>query len=191
MIGEILGGVSVLASLFGGAQSARANRAVDNQLAKQKSELQTWYDKEYNQNYLESSEAQSTLQLLRNQMGQRMKAVDQSNAIRGASDEARIATADKLGQGYSNAATQLAGYGTRKQDYTNRLYQSLKAGQDAQQMQNLQSKAANWTNFMGNAINAGIGAAQAGDSFTSLEDIWKVGKAKRAVTAAAPLIAGF
>ena len=185
MIGEILGGISVLSSIFGGAKSAQANRAVDAKLAQRRSELQTWYDKEYNQNYLDSAEAQSTLQLLRNQMAQRMKAVDQNNAIKGASDEARVATADKLQQGYSNAATQLAGYNTRKQDYTNRLYQSLLQNQNAMEMQNVQNKASNWTNFLTNAANTGIGAAQSGDSFSALEDMWrqkKLGKAANVMT---------
>lgn len=162
MIGGILGGLSVLSSLYGGIKSAQANRAIDSQLQRQRSELQSWYDKEYNQNFLDTDEAKSTLQVLRNQITERMKAVDQNNAIRGASDEARVATADKLNRGYANAATQLAGYGTRKKEYTGRLYQGLKQGQDQMQLQNLQNKSQQWSNFMGNAANMGIGAAQAG-----------------------------
>ena len=179
MIGGILGGLSFLGSLYGGLKSAQSNNAIDSKLAGQRSELQTWYDKEYNQNYMDTDEAKSTLQVLRNQMGQRMKAVDQNNAIRGASDEARVATVDKLQQGYSNAATQLAGYGTRKKEYANRLYQSLLQGQNAQELGQLQNKAGQWGNFMNNAANMGIGAAEAGgdgafeDWDNKLTSLWK------------------
>lgn len=166
MIGEILGGVSALASLFGSLKSARANRAIDSQLAKQRSELQTWYDKEYSQPYLDTEEARSTLQILRNQAGEQMKKVDQGNAIRGASDETRVATADKLNRGMANATTQLAGYGTRKKEYTNRLYQGLKQNLSQLELQNLQNKSQQWSNFMGNAANAGTG-------FAKLGSLWK------------------
>ena len=186
MIGGILGGLSFLGSLYGGPKSAQSNNAIDSKLAGQRSELQTWYDKEYNQDYMDTAEAKSTLQVLRNQMGQRMKAVDQNNAIRGASDEARVATADKLQQGYSNAATQLAGYGTRKKEYANRLYQSLLQGQNAQELGQMQNKAQNWSNFLNNAYGMGVGAAQAGgdgafeDLDNSLTGLFKKNKMKRA-----------
>jgi len=179
MIGEILGGVSALASLFGSLKSAGANQAIDSQLARQRSELQTWYDKEYNQPYLDTEEARSTIQLLRNQAGEQMKKVDQGNAIRGASDETRVATADKLNRGMANATTQLAGYGTRKKEYTNRLYQGLKQNLSQIELQNLQNKSQQWSNFMGNAMNAGTGFAQAGGSGAfedwdnKLSTLWK------------------
>ena len=191
MIGEILGGVSALASLFGSLKSARANQAIDSQLAKQRSELQTWYDREYHQPYLDTEEARSTMQILRNQAGEQMKKVDQNNAITGASDETRVATADKLNRGMANATTQLAGYGTRKKEYTNRLFQSLKQNLSQMELRNLENKSAQWSGFMQNATNAGIGFAQAGGSgaFEGLEDLWKKRKAGRqAAGIVAPLL---
>jgi hypothetical protein len=190
MIGEILGGVSAIASLLGSLGSAGANRRIDTQLAKQRSDLQTWYDREYNQNYLDTEEARSTIQILRDQAKEQMKKIDQSNAIKGASDEARVATADKLNRSVGQNVTQLAGLGTRKKESANRMFQILNQNQNALELQNLQNKSQNWSNFSNNAMNAGIGFAQAGGegAFSSLEDLWKKRRlGKKAAGIVAPL----
>lgn len=161
MIGEILAGVSALSSLFASLKSAQANKLADAQLRKRQSELDVWYNKEYNQNYLDTDEAKSIMTILENQRKEQMKKVDQNNAIKGASDEARIATADKLNRGIADNVTRLAGYGTRYKDMMRREYQGLKSNLDTLDWQNLQAKAQNWANFGNNAMSAGIGFAEA------------------------------
>lgn len=174
MIGEILAGVSAISSLLGTFKSAQANSAIDADVSRQKSELQTWYDKEYNQNYLDTDEAKSTIQILRNQMAEQMKKVDQNNAIRGASDEARVATADRLNQRLGSNVTQLAGYGTRYKDSIRREYQGLNQNLNALNLGILQNKSQNWSNFGTNAMNLGIGAAELmGSDNPGLSGLWK------------------
>ena len=175
MIGEVLAGISALSSLFGSLQSARANRAIDRQLQKRQSELDTWYNKEYNMNYLDTEEAKSVSELLNRNRDQAMKKVDQRNAIKGASDEARVATAESINRNVGDNLTQLAGYGTRYKDMIRREYQGLKSNLDDLEFQNLQNKSAQWSNFMTNALNAGIGFSQAAGegAFQGWEDWWK------------------
>jgi hypothetical protein len=179
MIGEILAGVSAIGSLLGTIKSAQANRAIEADVSRQKSELQSWYDKEYNQNYLDTDEAKSTIQILRNQMAEQLKKVDQNNAIRGASDEARVATADRLNQRMGSNVTQLAGYGTRYKDSMRREYQGLNQRLNELQLGILQNKSQNWANFGTSAMNFGIGAAEAGGTGAfnewdnSISNFWK------------------
>lgn len=175
MIGEILAGVSALSSLFASLKSAQANNLADAQLRKRQSELEMWYNKEYNQNYLDTDEAKSLMTILNNQRKEQMKKVDQNNAIKGASDEARVATADKLNKGIADNVTRLAGYGTRYKDSMRREYQGLKSNLDTMEWQNLQGKTQNWANFSGNAMNAGIGFAEASGSgaFDTWENRYK------------------
>jgi hypothetical protein len=173
MIGEILAGVSALSSLFGSLKSAQANQAIDSDIARQRSELQVWYDKEYNQNYLQSDKAKSTIEILRRQMEEQMKKVAQNNAITGASDERRVAMADRLQKGMADNTTRLAGYGTRYKDMIRREYQGLNQNLNQVNLANLERKSDQWSNFMNNALNAGIGFAQASDSFKGWEDQWK------------------
>jgi hypothetical protein len=161
MIGEILAGVSALGSLYGSMRSAGANRNVTGFLNKRQSDLDAWYNREYNTNYLDTAEAKSTMQLLREQMRDQMKKVDQNSAIRGASDEARVAMADKLQENVGQNMTRLAGYGTRRKDMISRDYQRQKSYLDVLEAQDLQRKADQWSNFMNNSMNLGIGAAKA------------------------------
>ena len=175
MIGEVLAGISALSSLFGSLKSAGANRAIDRQLQKRQSELDTWYNKEYNMNYLDTDEAKSVSELLNRNRDQAMKKVDQRNAIKGASDEARVATAESINRNVGDNLTQLAGYGTRYKDSIRREYQGLKGNLDNLQLQQLQNKSNQWSNMMNNATNAGIGFSQAAGegAFTSWEDWWR------------------
>jgi len=188
MIGEVLAGISALSSLFGSLQSARANQAIDAQLQKRQSELDTWYNKEYNINYLDTEEAKSVAELLNRHREQAMKKVDQRNAITGASDEARVATAEGINRSVGDELTRLAGYGTRYRDSIRREYQGLKGNLDMLQLQNLQNKSSQWSNFMTNALNAGIGFSQAGGegAFGGWEDWWKNRKGQTVRSTLAP-----
>lgn len=161
MIGEVLAGLSALSSVFGSLKSAQANRRIDSQLAKRQSELERWYNKEYNIPYTDTEEAQSIIQLLKRQRDEALKKTTQAGAITGASDEARVATAGELNEDIMDALTRLAGYGTRYKQGIRREYQGLKSNLDVLESQNLQRKSDWWTNFMNNALSAGMGFSQA------------------------------
>lgn len=172
MIGAILGIASLAASAYGMAKSAQANKAIDKQIAGQESELDTWYNKEYNQSYLDSAEAKSAITILRNQIREQMKKVDQNNAITGASNERRVATADKLNQGYQDAVSRIAGYGTRYKDSVRRQYMYGKMGINNLELSNLQGKSQNWSNLTGNAMSTagGMFEADAKGAFSKWDD---------------------
>ena len=161
MIGAILAGVSTLSSLYGSIKSAQANNKQDQALKARDSELESWYNKEYNQDYLDKSEARGTLKILRDNNKETMKKASQNNAIKGASDEASVATADNINKDYSNKVAQIASYGTQDKDNIRREYIGQKMNLDNLQAQNLAQKSENWSNFMGNAANAGMGAIEA------------------------------
>ncbi len=175
MIGEVLAGLSTLSSLFGSMQSAQANRAIDRQLQRRQSELDAWYNKEYNINYLDTEEAKSVTELLNRQRNEAIKKTDQGGVISGASDEARIAATESINEDVMDALTRLAGYGTRYKRGIRGEYQGLKSNLDNLQLQQLQNKSSQWSNFMNNATNAGMGFAQtAGEgAFNSWEDWWR------------------
>jgi len=161
MIGAVLAAGSTLASLYGSRKSAQANRNIDNDLARRNSELESWYTKEYNTPYLDTTEGKSTIQILRDNLMNRMKKVDQGNAIKGASDEMAVATADAGQKDFANNVTRLAGYGTQRQDQIGREYRGMKYNLANLGTEILQKKSQNWTDFMNNAANTAIGASKA------------------------------
>jgi len=172
-IGAILAGISLAGSAYGSIKSAQANKQRDADLARRNNELENWYDKEYNTNFLDTSAAKGTLEILRRNNQEAMKKVSQNNAIRGASDEAAVATADNLQKSYANNVAQIASHGTQYKDSIRRDYMAQKMNLDNINAAGLAEKSANWSNFSNNAMNAGIGFAEAsGEGAFEKGDEW-------------------
>lgn len=161
MIGTVLALGSLAASAFASAKSAQANNAVDKQLDGRMSELEAWYQKEYNTPYLATEEAKSAITVLREQMKDQLKKQDQNNAIVGGSDERRVATAESMNKNLNNTVTRLAGYGTQYRDNARRSYMGYKGNLDNMKFGVMQQKAQNWSNLAGNAVNAFGGVVEA------------------------------
>jgi len=161
MIGTALAIGSGLASMYGSLRSGQSNDLVDRTLQKRKTDLQAWFDTEYNANYLDTPEARSAITVMRNNMQEQMKKADQGNVIRGASDERAVATAESGQKNLANSVLRLTGYGTQRKDAIGREMRMREMGLDNLVMQNQMNKSQQWTNFMNNAMNLGIGAAQA------------------------------
>lgn len=194
MIGTALAIGSAASSLFGAFKSAQANKAAERQLRARRSELQAWYDKEYNTNYLDTAAARGTLQILKNNQKDLLKRTAQSNAIRGASDEKQVATAEALQKDFSNKVTGLATQGTARQDNLTARYQAQKNNLEGLQADILAQKSQNWSNFMNNAMNAGIGFAEASGKGAfdqwdgKIKSMWQNSKQKKSKTPPSVLV---
>jgi hypothetical protein len=152
--------VSLIGSGAGAIGSAKANKRYDQYLEGRLSDLEKWYNTEYNTPYLDTTSGRAALSSLRTYYGDAMKKVSQGGAITGASDEAKVATGDKVQKGLADSVMRLAGYGTQYRDSIRREYQGLKMNLENMQQDNLARKSANWNNLMNNSLNAGIGAAE-------------------------------
>ena len=162
IVGTALAVGSGLVSLFGSLKSAEANKGYDKYLDNRLSDLDKWYNTEYNTPYLDTTAGRSAVGSLRTYYGDAMKKVSQNNAITGASDEAKVATGDKVQRGLSDSIMRLAGHGTMYRDSIRREYQNLKFPLENMKQQSLANKSQNWTNLMSNAMNLGIAGAEAG-----------------------------
>jgi len=160
-VGAALAIGSSLVSLFGSLKSAQANEKYDNYLNKRETDLDNWYNKEYNTNFLDTTQGRSAVGALRTQYGETMKRVNQNSAISGASDEAKVAVGDKVQRGMADQVSRIAGYGTVYKDNIRREYQGLKHNLQNMQQNNLLRKSENWSTLMDNSTKAGIGFAEA------------------------------
>lgn len=159
MIGTALAIASLAGSAFGAVKSGQANRQTTRMLEQRKTDLDAWFNNEFNQDYLNTAEGASTLSALKTSYNDMQKKTGQGNAVMGKSDESRIASSKELGQRYLQAISNLAGRGTYRKDMIQRQY----AGRDDRLsdmfLNNQENQAQNWTNFSNNAMNAGIGFA--------------------------------
>jgi len=165
-VGSAIALGSTLVSLIGSGAaavgSAGANKRYDKYLEGRMSDLDKWYNTEYNTPYLDTTSGKAAIGSLRTYYGDAMKKVGQNSAITGASDEAKVATGDKVQKGLADSVMRLAGYGTQYKDSIRREYQGQKMGLENMQQDNLARKSQNWNNLMSNAMNLGIGAAELG-----------------------------
>lgn len=163
-VGSAIALGSTLVSLIGSGAaavgSAGANKRYDKYLEGRLSDLDNWYNTEYNTPYLDTTSGKAALGSLRTYYGDAMKKVSQGSAITGASDEAKVATGDKVQRGLSDSVMRLAGYGTQYRDAIRREYMGQKMGLENLMQDNLQRKSESWNNLMNNAMKAGIGAAE-------------------------------
>lgn len=172
MIGTALAIGSGLVSLYGTLKNASANKAQNAYLNKRQSDLDNWYNKEYNTNYLDTTQGRSAIGSLRTHYNDVMKKVAQGNAITGASDEAKVATGDKVQRSFADQISKIAGYGTQYKDSIRREYQGLKMNLENLEAENLARKSANWSNLVSNAASLGSGAltAEGEGAFKGMED---------------------
>lgn len=161
-LGTILTLASLASSAFGNAKSAQANKRIDNKLNADRRELDYWYDKEYNKNYFDTDQAKSVIGTLKDNFRDTVDATKGKAAVTGASNEAVVGAMDSAQKNYSNALMRLAGYGTDYRDSLRREYVTRNTGLNNLELANMENKSKNWSNFIGNALNASQGFAEAG-----------------------------
>jgi len=170
MIGTALAIASLAGTVLSQAESAAANKRAERELAQRRQELDLEVKYDYNLDFLNTPQAKSALSLLTQKYIENTKKVAQGSVISGASDEKTVAAAEEMQKPYVGAITSLAGYGQQRQDYLKRNQLSMDQHLADLQYSNTLAKGQNWSNLGTNALNAGIGFAQA-DATGAFEDM--------------------
>lgn len=115
MIGAILGAVGGLASgIFGGIKSAKAAREQQRLINEQESKNNAWYNRNYYQNYMESSEAQAAMKRVENTLKKQNQEARATAAVMGSTPEAAVAQQQANNEILDNTATGLAAQATQR-----------------------------------------------------------------------------
>jgi uncharacterized low-complexity protein len=88
--GIVAGAMSLGSMIFGGVKARKARQRQEKLLRSQEIENRALFEKEYYTPYAQSEEAQNSLAVLRENLKEQSKQTAQSQAISGASDEAKI-----------------------------------------------------------------------------------------------------
>ena len=97
---------SAIASMIGTALNAKGNADERRQMERNRRKLDSWYEKEYNTNYMDTDEGKATMTLLRNQLRETKKVIARGRMEGGKSSEV---TREKQGPGpYSKPARKTA-----------------------------------------------------------------------------------
>lgn len=88
LIGGIIGGVgSAVAGIVGGNATRKAAQRNQRLLEEAENNAKAWYDKEYNANFLDRSDARAAIQKTREILNDRYKAAEGAAAVSGATEE--------------------------------------------------------------------------------------------------------
>ena len=168
-------GLSGLIGGLGMAQSAKARREQQALINKQAASNEAWYQRNYYQNYLESSEARSAMKRVEETLRRRNQQAEGQAAVTGATREAVLDQRKKATPRLPHTAERLAGRDDGVPRPVEAQNQQNKAGITGMQMQQAQAAEAggqqllsNGISLMGNSINtfAQAGASKGADTST-------------------------
>jgi hypothetical protein len=115
---------------LGAMQTAKANQKYDDYINQRTAELESIFNNQYNQNFLDTDEAKNVIRNILNQMKEASDNVKSSSKITGASAEKEVASKDKMNENFANTLTTLASMGTQRKDRIMGNYLNSKAGMD-------------------------------------------------------------
>jgi hypothetical protein len=147
-------------------KSAKARKEQQKLIAEQQRKNQEWYNKNYYSDYMQNADVQSGLSMLRDQIQLNNRRTAGASAMRGGTDEARLAAQSEGNRSYADAIRGIAGQAT-----------AYKRGVDVQNQQNQQStlamlmnmyqqQAQNANQLGQNGMNAGVGLMQSSSLFS-------------------------
>lgn len=154
--------LSTLGGAYGAVQSAKANKKFEKNLNTRINDLQSAFDKASSTPFLQTDQGRSFLQTLGNQYDKQTDKIEGSAVVAGATPEAQIAAKESAQEGYGDALTKFAGYGTQYKDMKEREYNRRSDALQNFYLQYQLNKAGQWANLMNNAANLGQTGATTG-----------------------------
>lgn len=156
MIGALIGGgLKVLGSVAGAIGSARAQEKADEMIAGQKAKNQAWYDRNYNQNFLERSDAQQVLENTRQFYDERMQRSAATNTVMGGTDEALAMDKAAANQAVSDTMAGINADASAHKDAIEQNYLNVDSALSQQQIAGQQQRAQNISQAASNTSKLG------------------------------------
>lgn len=156
MIGSLIGaGVNLVGSVAGAIGSARAQKKADQMVAQQKEKNQAWYDRNYNQNYLERSDAQQVLENTRKFYDERVQRAAGTNTVMGGTDEALAMEKAAANQAVAETMAGINSEAANHKDMIEQNYLNVDSAISQQQIAGQQQRAQNISQAASNTSKLG------------------------------------
>jgi hypothetical protein len=149
--------ISTAGNLYGQSQSQKAQARTDAALGQRMNDLDSVFNKNYYQDYLDTDVARSAISRMNTQMKDSATALRNSAVAGGATPEAVIAGQGELQKRYNEALGNMAGMGTQYKDNMLNRHDILQQSLFGQKYNALQQQVNKWGNFQSNVTNASNG----------------------------------
>lgn len=159
MIGEAIGiGASLLGGLFGASKASKAAKAQQRLINDQRAKNEAWYNRNYYQNYLDSSEAKAALKRVEETMRRRNQEAQATAAVTGGTQESVLAQQENDQKLMGDVVNNLAARGDAIKRQVDAQNQANENALMHQQMAQYQANEAGGAQLMGNGLGL-IGSA--------------------------------
>lgn len=129
ILGGIIGGVgSAVAGIVGGNATRKAAQRNQRLIDEAENESKNWYEKEYNANFLDRSDARAAIAKTREILDERYKQAEASAAVTGATDEALARQKAAANETLADVTSNIA---ERADAYKDQVRANYEAQQDA------------------------------------------------------------
>lgn len=123
MIGSIIGGaLKVGGSIFGGIKASKAAKKAKRNIEEQRRKNQDWYDRRYNEDATQRSDAQRILTMTEESIKNRNRQAAGSAAVMGGTDESVAAAKEANNQALADATAQIAAQADARKDNIEATY---------------------------------------------------------------------
>lgn len=106
-------GVSAGLQVDANNKAGKERQKYQKQLEGRVDDLNTWFESEYNKDFLNTDIARSSISGLNRQTDRQLDALNNAASFGGMTQEGQIASRGKLNETYADAITKLLGYGTQ------------------------------------------------------------------------------
>lgn len=159
ILGGIIGGVGAAAAgIIGGNAARKAAKRNEKLIAEAENDAKTWFEKEYNANFLDRSDARSAINEARTILNDRYRQAEASAAVTGATEESVARQKAAANDALANITSNIAERADAHKD-------AVRANYEAQQDAILQQKLGVNNQKAQATMHAAQGLANAAKSF--------------------------
>lgn len=169
MFGLFGAALGAAGSIFGGISRNKAIEAQKAYVDKKKKENQSWYNRRYNEDATQRTDAQRILSLTEEAIKRRNRAAEGRKAMTGGTEESVEAEKESNGKVMADATSQIAAAGEARKDAIEQQYLNKKENYD-NQLAGLDAQKMNGLDFLGSAIGGAVGGFKSFSSLAGLFD---------------------
>ena len=152
-------GLSLASAIYGGIQSAAANKRARRLIQRQREENKRWYDTKMAQDYTLRTDAQAAINRQRELLNEQYNRARKTGVVSGATNEAVAMQKEAANKALADTTSEIASQASAYKDRVEAQYKAQDSALNQQQIQNNQQQAAQTAQAASQAVSAGINVA--------------------------------
>lgn len=158
ILGLVGAGVGLASGLFGGSQASKAAKKQERLINEQEAKNEAWYNRNYYQNYLDSSESRAAIKRVEDTMKKRNQQAQATAAVTGGTPESVLAQQENDQKLMSDTVGNLAARADARKEQIDAVNQQNQQNIANARMGQYQANESGGSQLMGNGLGL-IGSA--------------------------------